>query len=92
MAVDLLGGVFSDLSLIFKADFDIVAAITYTLVVVLDAIVIILAVILNPRANRRRKRAAQLAAAGVDNPVTETADAGTSRMPLTEKDRPHTNV
>ena len=34
MVVDLLGGVFSDLSLIFKADFDIIAAITYTLVVV----------------------------------------------------------
>jgi len=50
-------------------------------------------VILNPRVNRRRKQAAQLAAAGVDTPVTETADAGTpSRVPLTEKDRPHTNV
>lgn len=34
MAIDLLGGVFSDLSLIFKADFDIIAAVTYTLVVV----------------------------------------------------------
>ena len=34
MAVDLLGGVFSDLSLIFKADFDVIPAITYTLVVV----------------------------------------------------------
>jgi hypothetical protein len=34
MIIDLLGGVFSDLSLIFKADFDTIAAITYTLVVV----------------------------------------------------------
>ncbi|KIM90625.1 hypothetical protein PILCRDRAFT_84557 [Piloderma croceum F 1598] len=37
MIVDLLGGVFSDLSLIFKADFDTIAAITYTLVVPTDA-------------------------------------------------------
>jgi len=90
MAIDLLGGVFSDLSLIFKADFDIIAAVTYTLVVVLDAIVIIAAVILNPRANRRRKRTAQLAVAGAD---TETSEAGTpSRVPLAEKDGPHNNV
>jgi len=35
MTVDLLGGIFSDLSLIFKADFDVIAAVTYTLVVVI---------------------------------------------------------
>jgi hypothetical protein len=34
MIVDLLGGVFSDLSLAFKEDFDIIASIAYTLVVV----------------------------------------------------------
>jgi hypothetical protein len=34
MIVDLLGGVFSDLSLVFKTDFDAIAAVTYTLVVV----------------------------------------------------------
>ena len=34
MSVDLLGGVFNDLSLAFKADFDVVAGVTYSLVVV----------------------------------------------------------
>jgi len=37
MAVDLLGGVFSDLSLVFKKDPDVIATVTYSLVVVLDA-------------------------------------------------------
>ncbi|KAF8489312.1 PQ loop repeat-domain-containing protein, partial [Gautieria morchelliformis] len=56
MAVDISGGLFSLLSLAFKAQFDIVAAITYALVVVMDAIVLIAAAILNPRARRRRAR------------------------------------
>ena len=34
MLVDMMGGVFSDLSLAFKAQFDVVAGITYSLVVV----------------------------------------------------------
>lgn len=34
MVVDLMGGVFSDLSLAFKAEFDVIAGITYSLVVV----------------------------------------------------------
>ncbi|KAJ6578534.1 PQ loop repeat-domain-containing protein [Mycena capillaripes] len=56
MVIDLLGGVFSDLSLVFKDKFDIIAAITYSLVVVLDAFVILAALILNPRAAKRRRR------------------------------------
>lgn len=81
MAIDLLGGVFSDLSLAFKAHFDVVAGVTYSLVVVLpicmswthsldtdplftfqvmDGIVILLALILNPRARRCRKRIASV--------------------------------
>ncbi|KAK7677526.1 hypothetical protein QCA50_019532 [Cerrena zonata] len=59
MLVDLLGGIFSDLSLAFKARFDTIAAITYSLVIFLDGIVIILAIILNPLAKRRRKREVQ---------------------------------
>ncbi|GBE86624.1 hypothetical protein SCP_0905030 [Sparassis crispa] len=58
MTVDMLGGVFSDLSLAFKQKFDVIAAVTYSLVVVLDGIVIVLALILNPLAAKRRKRAA----------------------------------
>ncbi|KII87512.1 hypothetical protein PLICRDRAFT_258225 [Plicaturopsis crispa FD-325 SS-3] len=77
MVVDLMGGVFSDLSLAFKAEFDVIAGITYSLVVVLDGIVILMALILNPRAERRRKREAELRALeeaagdGVDTVVME---------------------
>ncbi|KAI0369152.1 PQ-loop-domain-containing protein [Pilatotrama ljubarskyi] len=56
MLVDMLGGIFSDLSLAFKQSFDVVASVTYSLVVVMDAIVVICALILNPIARRRRKR------------------------------------
>ncbi|KAF8600948.1 hypothetical protein BDV93DRAFT_587035 [Ceratobasidium sp. AG-I] len=65
MFVDLMGGVFSAISLVFKPSFDTYAAIPYLLVVVLDAGVIILAVVLNPTAKRRRRQ---------DNPVAETID------------------
>lgn len=37
LAVDILGGLFSDLSLVFRDHFDIVAAISYTLVIVSSA-------------------------------------------------------
>ncbi|KAM5534639.1 hypothetical protein V8D89_011651 [Ganoderma adspersum] len=56
MFVDMMGGVFSDLSLAFKDHFDIVAGVAYSLVVVLDGIVLLCALILNPRAKRRRKQ------------------------------------
>ncbi|KAJ7245217.1 PQ loop repeat-domain-containing protein [Mycena rebaudengoi] len=56
MVVDMLGGVFSDLSLAFKDRFDIIAGITYSLVVVLDGFVVLAALILNPRAKQRRLR------------------------------------
>lgn len=64
MLIDLLGGVFSDLSLAFKDHFDIIAALSYSAVVVLDGIVIILALILNPMAKRRRKRESERVARG----------------------------
>ncbi|KAI0258938.1 PQ loop repeat-domain-containing protein [Gloeopeniophorella convolvens] len=65
MAVDLAGGVFSDLSLVFKHDFDVVAAVTYSLVVLLDGLVLVLAAVLNPRAKRRaRSEAAEREAGG----------------------------
>ncbi|KAJ7344082.1 PQ loop repeat-domain-containing protein [Mycena albidolilacea] len=56
IVVDMLGGVFSDLSLAFKDRFDIIAGITYSLVVVLDGFVVLAALILNPRAKQRRQR------------------------------------
>ncbi|KAJ6467911.1 PQ loop repeat-domain-containing protein [Mycena sanguinolenta] len=55
MVVDMLGGVFSDLSLAFKDQFDIIPAVTYSLVVVLDGFVVLAALILNPRAKQQRQ-------------------------------------
>ncbi|KAJ7097237.1 PQ loop repeat-domain-containing protein [Mycena belliarum] len=60
MAVDLLGGVFNDLSLAFKDKFDAIAGVTFTLVIVMDGSILLLALILNPRAARRRRRRAEL--------------------------------
>ncbi|KIK60896.1 hypothetical protein GYMLUDRAFT_200214 [Collybiopsis luxurians FD-317 M1] len=58
MTVDLLGGVFSDLSLAFKSGkFDVTAAVTYTLVIVMDSVIIVAGWILNPLARRRRRLA-----------------------------------
>ncbi|KAI0825804.1 PQ loop repeat-domain-containing protein [Irpex lacteus] len=59
MLVDWAGGVFSVLSLVFKEKFDIIAGVTYSAVVVLDGLILILAMILNPRAKRRRALEAQ---------------------------------
>ncbi len=72
--IDTVLGVFSLLSLVFRDTFDVLAGVAYSLVVVssprdayffpthvsqvLDGLVIILAMILNPLARRRRRRAA----------------------------------
>jgi len=56
--VDLLGGVFSLLSLVFRPEFDVLAGVAYSLVVVMDGLVVLAAVILNPIARRRRLREA----------------------------------
>ncbi|KAJ3803580.1 PQ loop repeat-domain-containing protein [Lentinula aff. lateritia] len=54
LMVDLLGEFYF---LLFKAgDFDIVAAVTYSLVIVMDGSVIVAAWILNPRARHRRRQ------------------------------------
>ncbi|WVQ78102.1 hypothetical protein IAT38_000183 [Cryptococcus sp. DSM 104549] len=58
MAVDILGGIFSFLSLFFRTELDVAAFVSYALVVVLDGVVVILSFILNPIAKRRRAREA----------------------------------
>ncbi|KAI0731363.1 PQ loop repeat-domain-containing protein [Earliella scabrosa] len=73
MLIDMAGGVFSDLSLAFKEEFDVVAGVTYSLVVVLDAVVILCALILNPRAARRRKRMQADGATDASNAADERA-------------------
>ncbi|KZT03515.1 uncharacterized protein LAESUDRAFT_704493 [Laetiporus sulphureus 93-53] len=57
MTIDMLGEVFSNLSLAFKSSFDVVAGVTYSIVFtwlqVMDGLIILLALILNPLARRR---------------------------------------
>ncbi|TFK39954.1 PQ loop repeat-domain-containing protein [Crucibulum laeve] len=62
ISIDILGGIFNDLSLVFKEEFDIIAAVCYSLVVVLDGVILIAAMILNPLARGRRRREAEMAA------------------------------
>jgi len=83
MTVDCLGGVFSDLSLAFKPKFDTIAAITYTVVVVMDGLVILAAIILNPRARRRRRRLEE-----ADNRANANSpEASGTAVPLTSSQR-----
>ncbi|KAF8889354.1 PQ loop repeat-domain-containing protein [Infundibulicybe gibba] len=65
MTIDALGGVFSDLSLVFKTKFDILAE-WHT---VLDVVILIAAIVLNPRAKKRRSREAELREIGGDTHV-----------------------
>ncbi|KZV63180.1 PQ-loop-domain-containing protein [Peniophora sp. CONT] len=94
MSVDIAGGIFNDLSLVFKGEFDIIASITYTLVVVMDAAIVLAALILNPIARKRRARldveaqseeTSSLSTHGEVNSAEPTsADAGSRLLPLTE--------
>ncbi|EKM50492.1 uncharacterized protein PHACADRAFT_263811 [Phanerochaete carnosa HHB-10118-sp] len=81
MVVDCSGGVFSTLSLVFAKKFDVIAAVTYLLVVVLDGTVLLLAAILNPRA--RRKRAREAAANAV---AAETISSTITIAPVENSD------
>ncbi|KAG5639073.1 hypothetical protein H0H81_007017 [Sphagnurus paluster] len=56
ITIDLLGAVFSLLSLIFRPKFDTIAGVAYIVVIVMDSIVVTAAFILNPRAHKRRQR------------------------------------
>ncbi|EIW69705.1 hypothetical protein TREMEDRAFT_30677 [Tremella mesenterica DSM 1558] len=69
MAVDMLGGIFSFLSLFFRPKLDIAAFVSYALVVVLDGIVVLLAFILNPITRRRRERDAVLRSSAQSSPI-----------------------
>lgn len=60
MVVDILGGLFSGVSLFFRDELDYTALAQYMLVVVFDGIVVLLVPILNPRAKRRAAREAAL--------------------------------
>lgn len=59
MIIDIAGGIFCVLSLAFKAEIDGIATANYAAVVILDGIVLGLALLLNPRAKRRRRAEAE---------------------------------
>ncbi|KAF9508166.1 hypothetical protein BS47DRAFT_1417660 [Hydnum rufescens UP504] len=80
MALDIAGGVFSLLSLVFRRQFDAVASATYICVIVMDGIVVICALVLNPRSRRRRREAALRASTPSTITTTISASAeGASR-------------
>ncbi|TFK40873.1 hypothetical protein BDQ12DRAFT_627679 [Crucibulum laeve] len=58
ISIDFIGAIFNDLSLVFKEELDVIAVVTYSIVVVMDGLVILAAIILNPLARRRRRRQA----------------------------------
>lgn len=60
MIVDILGGVFSGVSLFFREELDYTALAQYMLVVFFDGIVVLLVPILNPRAKRRAAKEAAM--------------------------------
>lgn len=81
MFVDLLGGVFSDLSLAFKPKFDVIASVTYSVVILMDGLVLIAAAILNPIARRR----ARAAAAAAGEPAAVPPPDDTTSITLAER-------
>jgi len=79
MAIDLLGGVFLDLLLVFKKDLGAIAAFTYSIVVVGDCIQVykrakLIPYVLDPGCNRRTKTNQLIHA---DAPSTKTSGVGT---------------
>jgi len=71
MLVDGLGGLFSFLSLVFEPPLDPLLSFSYMSVVVLDSGVMLLKVILNPIARRRRAREAEATAVPVELQMTD---------------------
>ncbi|KAJ3568530.1 hypothetical protein NP233_g5646 [Leucocoprinus birnbaumii] len=77
ICIDMLGGVLNDLSLAFSSEFNGLAAASYTAVTVMDSVIIFAALILNPRARKRR----QMAAAGGADLESTDVDRATSVSP-----------
>ncbi|KAG8897169.1 hypothetical protein FRB99_008390, partial [Tulasnella sp. 403] len=86
MVIDLGGGVFCALSLIFKEHFDVLAAITYFAVVVLDGLILLLAATLNPLAERRRQKEAQEKGEGATRQTTKDSSVSGPWTPTTPSD------
>jgi len=88
ITIDLLGGVFSDLSLVFRPKFDAIAAAAYTVIIVMDGLIIIAAVILNPLARRRRRLEAERESIPSNGPrqMTQSSAATSIWKPVTTID------
>lgn len=71
MIIDGLGGLFSALSLVFKESIDPLLAFSYISIIILDALVLVLKLILNPLAARRRAREAEAVDATTEAPVQD---------------------
>jgi len=80
MFVDLLGGVFSILSLIFKKKVDALAAVAYSLVVVMDGLVLVLAIILNPRSKKAVQHEERKSCAGAGDGSGGDNGGGAARV------------
>ncbi|KZP01582.1 hypothetical protein CALVIDRAFT_559393 [Calocera viscosa TUFC12733] len=87
MLVDGLGGLFSFLSLVFKPTLDPLLSFSYVSVVVLDSGIMILQLILNPIARRRRVREA--AANPTSAPLAEPPATG---LPEETREKPTSEV
>ncbi|KIJ53951.1 hypothetical protein M422DRAFT_221517 [Sphaerobolus stellatus SS14] len=85
IVVDTLGGLFSLLSLIFKPEFNVIAGIAYSLVVVMDSVIIVAAIVLNPRARRKRRFLEENNTASLEN-QTNMGIAEITHEPLCARD------
>ncbi|KAF5336003.1 hypothetical protein D9611_006327 [Ephemerocybe angulata] len=72
MGIDMLGGLLNDLSLVFSESFDPLAACSYTLVIVLDGVIVICAAVFKIRDWRRKRHG--LPAVNADQDLEGTID------------------
>jgi len=88
MAVDMLGGLFSLLSLAFRTHFDVTASASYIAVIVLDGVVVLCRIILNPRAaaRRRREREQQGPTEGAESGESDSCESSIEGHPKAKVD------
>ncbi|EGU12567.1 hypothetical protein RTG_01100 [Rhodotorula toruloides ATCC 204091] len=82
LAMDSAGAVFSIVSLAMKTTFDGIAFTGYLVVLVLEIAIFILALLLNPRARRRRAAAEKPSGVEKDESTHIAPEASESGMPL----------
>ncbi|KAF5361981.1 hypothetical protein D9756_002428 [Leucocoprinus leucothites] len=83
ICIDMLGGVLNTLSLAFASEFNGLAAASYTAVTIMDSVIIIAALILNPRARKRRRLAGTADGADIES-AGERVETETSTTPSPE--------